>query len=73
MKPFTWRGIDYLQVAPLEPKRCAGCMFAKTVADECPHTDAGVDFICDANNDVIFIEDTEDAMVAYIAKKLEGA
>ena len=72
MKPFIWRGIDCLIVTPLVPKRCTGCMFVKTDDDVCPHTDAGVGFICDANNDVIFIEDTEDARTAYIVKKLEG-
>lgn len=76
MKPFTWRGIDCLMVAPILVSRCNGCLFSRTPDDECPHTDTEADVICDVNNDVnndvIFIEDTEDAMAAYVAKKLEG-
>jgi len=75
MRPVTWRGIDFLIVAPLMPSRCTGCVFntlPNDTDDECPHTDESVDFLCGVNNDVIFIKDTEEAMAEYVAKKLTG-
>lgn len=72
MTPFTWRDTDCLVVGALVAKRCAGCLFARTTDDECPHTDSEVPFICDSDNDYIFIENTPEAIVDYVSKKLEG-
>jgi hypothetical protein len=47
-------------------------LFIITEDDECPHTDKAVTMSCGSDNDVIFIEDTPEAMAAYIVQKLEG-
>lgn len=72
MKKFTWRGIDCLIVAELERNRCTGCLFREPDDHECPHTDEETAINCDSKNSVVFIENTEEALTAYIAKKLEG-
>ena len=71
MKKLTWRGQDCVAVSPIVTLRCQGCLFATTEDDECPHTEA-VPHSCTSDNDVIFIEDTPEAMAAYIIQKLEG-
>jgi hypothetical protein len=72
MTPFKWRDSDCLMVGALVAKRCTGCLFASTHDDECPHTDSEVPFICDSDNDFIFIDNTPEALVDYVSKKLEG-
>ena len=72
MKKLTWRGQDCVAVSPIVTMRCHGCLFAITEDDECPHTDEAVTMSCGSDNDVIFIEDTPEAMAAYIIQKLEG-
>ena len=72
MKKLTWRGQDCVAVSSIVTMRCHGCLFTLTPDDECPHTDDGVPMTCDSKNDVIFIEDTPEAMAAYIVQKLEG-
>jgi hypothetical protein len=47
-------------------------LFVNAEDDECPHTDESVPMSCDSDNDVIFIEDTPEALAAYAAQKLEG-
>jgi hypothetical protein len=72
MKKLTWRGQDCVVVSPIVTMRCHGCLFVNAEDDECPHTDESVPMSCDSDNDVIFIEDTPEALAAYAAQKLEG-
>lgn len=71
--PFTWRDTNCLIVGRLVVNRCTGCLFGSTPDDDCPHTDSSIQFNCDSSNDIIFIEDTPEALAEYAAKKLEGA
>ena len=72
MTPFTWRDEDCLMVTSIVAGRCSGCLFRKTMDDECPHTDAEADVSCDAHHDVIFIKNTKQAITEYALRRLEG-
>ena len=67
----------YLLVAPVEPRRCQGCAFLG--AGEASHTDGcgarSLDRWCSPNyhdgaTDSIYIEDTDEAKVAYTRARL---
>lgn len=72
MKEFTWRGNDCLIVAAVAKDRCVGCLFRDPAEDECPHTDESADVSCDAQNDIIFIRNTPEAITEYALRRLEG-
>lgn len=74
MNHLTWRDVDCLIVTAIQPGRCSGCVFRNTADDECPHTDQKVNISCEAHgNDIIYIEDTTEAIAEYAMRRLEGA
>lgn len=73
MTPFTWRDEDCLMVSSIVKDRCVGCLFRKTMDDECPHTDEATGFTCDKQHDIVFIRNTPEAITEYALRRLEGA
>lgn len=73
MTPFTWRDEDCLMVTAIVATRCTGCLFRKTMDDECPHTDEEANVTCDIQHDIIFIRNTPEAITEYALRRLEGA
>lgn len=72
MREFTWRDNDCVVVTAIVPHRCTGCLFRNTADEECPHTDETTGITCDAQHDIIFIENTPEAITEYALRRLEG-
>ncbi len=66
----------YLLVPSVLPQRCIGCVFARMLAGSSPNcTFPHREFVkmCMADQDSIYIEDTDEARAAYARRRLLGA
>ena len=69
MKKLDWNGTALLLVPALVESRCTGCAFGNEQDEACPHTTDHIS--CTIDNDIICIHDTEEAVAAYMARRLE--
>jgi hypothetical protein len=66
----------YLLVPSVLPQRCIGCVFAGMLAGigpTCTFSQKKIAKMCMADQDSIYIEDTDEAKAVYARRRLLGA